>query len=167
MQPNATDSKVVAAIMADLEAENPDTNKDIAARHGVSGSTVGRLAKRFAIQITATKQVSPPPSAAALGFRSQARDKINAAFAALDDGKLKKCSASQLAVVIGILRDKIRDIDAKSEESITIRFGDRKAMLSFLSGQEPEPDPAPAAIPATATPTEPPGGPEPAPEPPI
>lgn len=160
MQPNKTSEQVRAAIVQDLEAANPLTGKEIAAKHGVHPSTVSRVRERYAIQITATKKITPPAAdASPSGFRAKARKTINASFDALDDKKLKKASAGSLAIIIGILRDKIRDLDAKTEESITIRFGDRKAMLSFLSGKDAEPgDPAPAAIPATAEPT---GEPEP------
>lgn len=152
----ALDPKVIAAIIADLQLQPPMKGREIAKKHGVHPSTVGRFRERFAIGKAPLKQPTSPVGMPE-GFRAKAVDVTLRALDLLTDEKLKKCSGPQLAVVAGILRDKIRDMDRGPESgggSITVKFGTRRDMMAFLAGREPgEQGPPPIEAQAVTTPT--------------
>jgi hypothetical protein len=107
------------------------------------------------IEVSRTRNSGTKPTKAAEAFRAQAESMIQKSLGLVSDAKLRKLSAYQLVIIAGILRDKLRDLDAKPPtETQTLRFRDVSEMRAYLreagTSSSPGAIPGPAAEPAPA-----------------
>lgn len=108
-----------------------------------------------------SRRLAPAPTSGpeAEAFRKKSWEWIDKGFNALDEKKLAKCSAYQLIIIIGVLKDKLRDMDIRppDEQKAEIKFPNRGAMMEYLAGRSllSLPSPSPEPIHAKIVPPEP------------
>lgn len=148
------------------------SHAQIARKYAIHPSTVTHVRERSIIRIEETKkQLLVTRSAtdfnrALTVFADQAGATIIAGMAELTPEKLAKCSASQLAVVVGILFDKLTKLqEGLGEQTTAVRFESRTEMIAYIErGTDPaaaaaepvQPSPEPAGpVPASTAPDRP------------
>ena len=139
--------QIVEAIQKELLSPLPPTYKDLSVKYGVNIPNVCRLKKRLSININCHKKNILLASEMER-FQAGAKLGLLEALSILrSPEKLKKCSSPQLAMICGILFDKLKTFEDKNNiERISMRLETSQEMIKFLEsgdGEGPPSNPSP------------------------
>lgn len=136
------------ALIKDL-TEGTLTHADLSRKYSIHATTVTHTRERYTIQIEAGKKKllanrsSADFNRSLTVFQTEAGAKMLAAMREMTAEKLTACSAPQLAVVCGVLFDKLRIMEDKMGDTTpAVRYESRREMVTFIMQGEPGEDPA-------------------------
>lgn len=122
--------------------ENKQTQDALSKKYGIAPNTVKNIEKRFCVVIQEQRKVIVQSSQRHFSedlatFSKQAGETLLAGIKEMTKDKLAKCSAPQLAMVCGILFDKLSRMEARlGEVTISTRFESRREMLAYIQHGE-------------------------------